>query len=98
MKNSPITKSIDALSVRTHFGEVMEEAEQENTRFLVNRRGKPKVVIMSVQDYMKNLVKQSDILTRVQLSAKKTGIDKMSDKDINAEIAGYRKQNKSKKK
>ena len=98
MKNSPITKSIDALSVRTHFGEVMEEAEQENTRFLVSRRGKPKVVILSVHDYMKNLVKQPDILTRVQLSAKKTGINKMSDKDINAEIAGYRKQIKSKKK
>jgi len=98
MKNVPITKSIDALSARTRFGEVMEEAEQENTRFLVNRRGKPKVVILSVQDYMKNLLKQPDILTRVQLSAKKAGIDKMSDKDINAEIAAYRKYNKSKKK
>ena len=98
MKNLPITKSIDAFSVRTHFGEVMEEAEQKNTRFLVNRRGKPKVVILSVQDYLKNLVKQPDILTRIQVSAKKTGIDKMSDKNINAEIAGYRKQNKAKKK
>lgn len=40
-----MTKLIDALSARTRFGELMEEAEKGKTRFLVSRRGKPKVVI-----------------------------------------------------
>ena len=32
------TKLVDALSARTHFGEMMDEAEKEKTRFLVSRR------------------------------------------------------------
>ncbi|MDI7261378.1 MAG: type II toxin-antitoxin system Phd/YefM family antitoxin [Thermodesulfobacteriota bacterium] len=86
-----MTKLIDALSARTRFGELMEEAEKGKTRFLVSRRGKPKVVILGVRDYLKNVIKQPEILTTIQLSAQKAGLDKMSDKEIESEIADYRR-------
>ncbi len=38
MATKSATKLVDALSARTHFGEMMEEAEKEKTRFLVSRR------------------------------------------------------------
>ncbi len=91
MATNSVTKMIDALSARIHFGEIMEEAEKEKTRFLVSRRGKPKVVILSVEDYLKNIVKQPEILARIQLSAQKAGLDKMTDKEIEAEINSYRR-------
>ena len=91
MATKSATKLVDALSARTHFGEMMEEAEKEKTRFLVSRRGKPKVVILSVEDYLKNVIKQPEILTTVQLSARKTGLDKMTDEEIDAEISSYRR-------
>jgi prevent-host-death family protein len=69
----------------------MEEAEKGKTRFLVSRRGKPKVVILGVGDYLKNVIKQPEILTTIQLSAPKAGLDKMSDKEIESEIADYRR-------
>lgn len=94
MEKEPMTKLIDALSARTHFGEVMEKAEKGNTRFLVSRRGKPKVVILSVEDYMKNIVKQPDILASIQLDAKKGGLDEMSGSEIEAEISNWRKAEK----
>ena len=90
------TKLIDALSARTRFGELMEETEKGKTRFLVSRRGKPKVVILGAEDYLRNIVKQPEILTTLQLSAKKAGVDKMSDKEIEAEIAAYRRSNSKK--
>ena len=62
MPTKPMTKLIDALSVRTRLGEVMEEAEKENTRFLVSRRGKPVVVILGVEDYLRNVVKKNELL------------------------------------
>jgi prevent-host-death family protein len=52
MPKKAMTKLIDALSVRTRPGQVMEEAEKENIRFLVSRRGKPAVVILGVEDYL----------------------------------------------
>ncbi len=94
MKTKPTTKLIDALSARTHFGELMEEAEKEKMRFLVSRRGKPKVVILSVEDYLKNIVKQPKLLTKVQVSAKKAGLDKMTEEEIEAEITVYRQSKK----
>jgi prevent-host-death family protein len=91
MEAKSMTKLIDALSARTRFGELMEEAEKGKTRFLVSRRGKPKVVILGVRDYLKNVIKQPEILTTIQLSAQKAGLDKMSDKEIESEIADYRR-------
>ena len=91
METKSETRLIDALSARTHFGEVMEKAEKENVRYLVSRRGKPKVVILSVEDYLKNVVKQPELLTRIQLSAKKAGLDALQDSEIEAEISEYRK-------
>ena len=87
----PMTKLIDALSARTHFGELMKQAEQKKLRFLVSRRGKPKVVILGVEDYLKNIVKKDELLADVQLSAREAGLDQLSDQEIEAEIQAYRK-------
>ena len=96
MATKVTTKLIDALAARTRFGELIKEVEEENTRFLVSRRGKPKLVILGVEDYLKNIVKQPELLTTVQLSARKCGLDKMTDAEIEAEISDYR-QAKAKK-
>lgn len=91
MDKKPMTKLIDAFSARTHFGNLMERAEKQNLRFLVSRRGTPKVVILSVEDYLRNIIKQPTILAEIQLSAQEAGLDKMTDEDIDAEIEAYRK-------
>ena len=91
-----MTKLIDALSARTHFGELMEEAEKGETRFLVSRRGKPKIVILGVEDYLRNIIKQPQILTTIQFSAKKAGLDRMSDAQIQTEISAYRRSRSKK--
>ena len=94
MENRPMTKLIDALTVRTRFGEIMETVEREEVRYVVSRRGKAKMVLMSVRDYLKNIVKKPDILVQLQMDAKKAGRDTISDKEIDAEIAAYRKYTK----
>ena len=89
-----MTKLIDALTVRTRFGEIMETVEREQVRYVVSRRGKAKMVLMSVRDYLKNIVKKPNILVELQMDAKKAGRDTISDKEIDAEIAAYRKSTK----
>jgi len=91
MQDKPMTKLIDALSARTRFGELMEKAEKENTRFLVSRRGKAKVVILSVDDYLRNFVKKDQLLASIQLGAENAGLDKMTEQEIEAEIGAFRK-------
>ena len=91
MEKRPMTKLIDALTVRTRFGEIMETVEREQVRYVVSRRGKAKMVLMSLRDYLKNIVKKPDILVQLQMDAKKSGRDAISDQEIDAEIAAYRK-------
>lgn len=98
MPKKSVTKLIDALSARTRLGEVMEEAEKENTRFLVSRRGKPAVVILGVEDYLKNIVKKDELLAEIQLGAKKAGLDKITPGEIETEIRSYRRAKKTNKK
>ena len=97
METKPVTLLIDALTARTRFGEIMAKAANEQARFVVSRRGKAKVVIMSVEDYLRSVVKTPDVLVKLQMDAKKAGMDKISDTEIDAEIQAYRKSKLTKK-
>ena len=92
-----MTKSVDALSARILFGEFMEQADSKNLRFLVSRRGKPKVVILGVEDYLRNFVKKDELLTEIQLSAQRTGLDKMTEDETAIEIQAYRRSKSTNK-
>jgi len=85
-----MTTLIDSLSARTHFGKLMERTEEKNVRYLVSRRGRPKVVILSVEDYLKNIIKQPKILTVVQIAAAENSLNALTDDEIDAEISSFR--------
>jgi len=86
----PITKLSDALTARTRFGELMDEVDADQVRFVVSRRGKAKVVILSVRGYLGNVIKRPDLLTNIQVSAPEAGLAKLSEAEIDAEIAAHR--------
>ena len=98
MKQTTVTKLIDALDARTHFGEVMAEAEKGNARFLVSRRGKPKVMILSVADYLKNVLKEDSILAEIHFTAKSLGLNKMTEREIANDIAASRQESRKERK
>lgn len=97
MATKPVTLLIDALTARTRFGEIMAKAEIEQARFVVSRRGKPKVVIMSLEEYLRSVVKTPDVLVKLQMDAKNAGKDNLSDAEIDAEIQACRKSKVTKK-
>ena len=48
-------RRIDAHIARTQLGQIMNLATKNNERFIVDRRGEPAVVIMSVQDFIRTV-------------------------------------------
>jgi len=98
METRPMTKSVDALAARTRFGELMEQADSENLRFLVSRRGKPKVVILGIEDYLRNFVKKDELLAEIQLNAQRAGLDKMTEDEIEIEVQASRRSKREKNK
>ncbi len=47
-------RRVDAHIARTQFGQIMNRAIENHERFIVDRRGEPAVVIMSVEDFIQN--------------------------------------------
>ncbi len=87
-------RRIDAHVARTQFGQIMDRAVENNERFVVERRGEPAVVIMSVQDFIRTAAPPPDWLEKAWRGAKRRGLDKLTSADINAEIATYRSEKK----
>jgi len=86
-----VTRNISALIARTQLGQILERVKKNQERFLISKKGEATAVILSVEDYLKNIVKQPSVLTKLQKQAKKAGTDKLSLEDIDAEIKAFRK-------
>jgi prevent-host-death family protein len=92
-----MTRKISALTARTQLGQIMNRAVANNDRFLVERNGEPAVLILSVTDYVKTFAPPPDWLEKSWDSAKRQGLDKLTTKDIDAEIAASRRQRRARK-
>ena len=88
-------RRIDAHIARTQFGQLMDLVVDNNERFIVDRRGEPAVVIMSVQDFIRTAAPPPDWLTKAWAGAKRRGLDVMTPDEINAEIAAHRHEKES---
>jgi Antitoxin Phd_YefM, type II toxin-antitoxin system len=83
---------IDAHLARTQFGQIMDLATKNNERFIVDRRGEPAVVIMSVQDFIRTAAPPPGWLEKAWRGAKRRGLDALTRADIDAEIAAHRRK------
>ncbi len=90
-----MNRRVDAHLARTQFGQLMDRAVRENERFIVDRRGEPAVVILSVKDYLENVAAAPDWLRKAWAGAKRKGLDKLTMEEINAEIGQYRREKRS---
>ncbi len=90
-------RKISALTARTQLGQIMNRAVANNDRFLVERNGEPAVLILSVTDSVKTFAPPPDWLEKSRDSAKRQGLDKLTIKDIDAEIAASRRQRRARK-
>ncbi|HEY6369234.1 MAG TPA: type II toxin-antitoxin system prevent-host-death family antitoxin [Candidatus Sulfotelmatobacter sp.] len=94
MATSPNTDPnvISALAARTQFGQIMQRARRDNTRFVVDRRGEPQVVIMGTRDFLKNIAPEKKARAASRASAREKDADRLSLREINREIHAYRKE------
>lgn len=92
-----MTRKISALTARTQLGQIMNRAVENNDRFLVERNGQPAVLILSVADYVKTIAPPPDWLEKSWNSAKRQGLDKLTMKEIDAEVAASRRERRARK-
>ena len=90
-KNMP--RIVTAFEARTQLGEIMRRASGEKQeRFIVDRRGEPKVIIMGFNDFMRTIAPEPESLAAIRAHSKRKKTDKLSMRAIDREIAAVRKE------
>ena len=89
---TPVHKIVSALAARTQFGQIMRRARTAQTRFVVNRRGEPQVVIMGIKDFLQTVGPEKKVLAAIRAAARRRGGGKLSMGEIDREIRAYRRE------
>ena len=92
MKSTAMTKVVSALTAQTQFGQILRRIKKNNERFVVDRRGEPEAVIMSVADYVETMAPTPGWLKAVGEASKRRGTAKLSMRQIDAVIAATRRE------
>lgn len=87
-----VHKVVSALAARTQFGQIMRRARTARTRFVVDRRGEPQVVIMGIEDFLQTVAPEKKVLAAIRAAARKNGRNKTSMAEIDREIRAYRRE------
>lgn len=95
--SSGIPTSIGAFAARSQFGEILRRASgKRRERFVVGRRGEPKVVIMGIEDFLNTIAPEPRVLAAIREDSIRNGTSDLTMTEINREIAAYRRERASK--
>ena len=88
-------KIVPALIARTQLGQILRRVRENHERIVVDKRGEPQAVIMSVEEYLRNFARQPAALAQIQREAKAKRLDLLPLREINLEISRYRRQRRN---
>jgi prevent-host-death family protein len=81
---------VSALSVRTGFGKLLRRVEDEHCSLVIEKRGAPKAVLLSIRDYVRLAAPEPDVLRAIGEESKQKGTDKLTSRQIDQAIAAVR--------
>jgi prevent-host-death family protein len=83
---------VSALSARTSFGKLLRRIEDEHRSLVIEKRGTPKAVLLSIRDYVRLAAPEPEVLRVIGEESKRKGTDKLSSRDIDQVIKAARSQ------
>jgi prevent-host-death family protein len=90
-----MTNIVSAVEARTQFGQILRRVNKNKERFVVDRRGEPQAVIMSMQDYVDLVAPEPEWLRRVGEASKRRGTDKLSMRQIDTIVSRARREQRA---
>jgi len=83
---------ISALRVRNHLGSILREVEAEHRSLVIEKRGVPKAVLLSIQDYVRLAAPEPEVLRVLGEHSKRVGTDRLSSREIDRIIKAVRRE------
>src|SRR5678815_199099 len=83
---------VSALTARMNFGKLLRQVEDERRSVVIEKRGMPKAVLLSIHDYVKLAAPEPQVLRLLGESSKRKGTDKLTSRQIDRAIKAARTQ------
>jgi len=77
---------ISALDARTNFGKYLRRVENEGRSLVIQKRGIPRAVLVSIRDYLRLASPEPDVLRLLGEESMRKGTNKLTSKQIDSVI------------
>src|SRR2546429_4818336 len=92
-KNDSIV--VSALRARTNFGKLLRRVEVERRSLVIEKRGSPKAVLLSIRDYVRLAAPEPEVLKVIGEESKRKGTDALTSRQIDEVIKATRASKKN---
>ncbi len=83
---------VSALRARASFGSLLRRVEDERRAFVIEKRGAPKAILLSIRDYVRLASPEPDVLRIIGEESQRKGTDKLTSHQIDRVIKAARAQ------
>src|SRR6202166_5158254 len=90
-KNGTIV--VSALRARANFGKLLNRVDNERRSLVIEKRGIPRAVLLSIRDYVKLAAPEPEVLRVLGEESERNGTSKMSSREIDQIIKASRSRN-----
>lgn len=85
---------VSALKARASFGKLLDRVDDEQRSMVIEKRGTPKAVLLSIRDYVKLAAPEPDVLRILGEESERNGTDTLTSRQIDRLIQASRTQKK----
>jgi prevent-host-death family protein len=85
---------VSALRARTNFGNLLQQVEDERRSLVIEKRGTPRAVLLSIRDYVRLAAPEPEVLKIIGEESKAKGTDSFSSQQIDRIIRATRARKK----
>jgi prevent-host-death family protein len=85
---------VSAVRARANLSKLLDSLEDEGRSVVIERRGVPKAVLLSLRDYLKLAAPEPEVLQIIGEESKRNGTNGLTSRQINRVIREYRVEKK----
>ena len=85
---------ISALHARANFGKLLDRVDAERRSLVIEKRGTPRAVLLSIRDYVRLAAPEPEVLRAIGEESERNGTNALTSRQIERIIRATRAQKK----
>jgi len=81
-RDSSNTMIVPALRARANFGKLLQRVEDERRSLVIEKRGRPRAVLLSIRDYIKLAAPEPEVLQVIGEESVRNGTNRLGSRQI----------------